>query len=62
MRESRGRMEARSMIHHGTEQEAVDLLVAAQKLAGDPIDPAGARRFIRALVALGLIRFASHDS
>lgn len=49
------------MIHHGTEQEAVELLVAAQKLAGDPIDPAGARRLIRALVALGLIRFASHD-
>lgn len=40
-----------------TEQIAVEAIVAAQKTAGDPIDPNGARRLIRVLVALGLLRF-----
>lgn len=37
-----------------TEQAAIDAIVASQKAAGDPIDPNGARKFVRALVALGL--------
>lgn len=40
-----------------TEELAVEAVVAAQKAAGDPIDPNGARRLIRVLVALGLLRF-----
>lgn len=31
-------------------------IVDAQKASGDPIDPAGARRLIRALIALGLLQ------
>lgn len=38
------------------EQEAIDAIVAAQKSNGDAIDPAGARRFVRALVAVGLFK------
>lgn len=40
-----------------TELAAVNILVDAQKANGDAIDPAGARRFVRALVALGLLHF-----
>ena len=36
----------------------VTAVVEAQRANGDPVDPAGARRLIRALVALGLLRAA----
>ena len=39
-----------------TEQAAIDAIVASQKANGDPIDPAGAKRFVRALMALGLFK------
>lgn len=41
-----------------TETHAIDAIVASQKAAGDPIDPNGARKFVRALVALGLLNLA----
>jgi len=37
----------------------VDRVVAAQRAAGDAIDPNGARKLIRALVALKLIEVRS---
>lgn len=40
-----------------SEAEAVNILVDAQKASGEMIDPAGARRLIRALVALCLLKF-----
>jgi hypothetical protein len=40
-----------------TEAAAIDALIAVQKSNGDAIDPAGARRLVRALVALGLLHF-----
>lgn len=40
-----------------TEQDAVNAIVDMQKANGEMIDPAGARRLIRALVALGLLKF-----
>lgn len=42
-----------------SEAAAIDVLVANQRANGDPIDPAGARRFIRALVALGLLHVSA---
>lgn len=39
-----------------TEQDAIDAIVVAQKANGDPIDPAGAKRFVRSLMALGLFK------
>lgn len=42
-----------------TEPHAIDAIVASQKAAGDPIDPNGARKFVRALVALGLLKLAA---
>ena len=40
-----------------TEENAVTAIVVAQRANGDSIDPAGARRLIRALVAVGLLKF-----
>lgn len=42
---------------HHTETDAVNAIVDAQRAAGDAIDPAGAKRLIRYLVALGLLHF-----
>lgn len=39
-----------------TTAAAVDAIVAAQKAAGDPIDPNGARKLLRALTAIGLFK------
>lgn len=39
-----------------TEAQAIDAIVAAQKANGDPIDPAGAKRLLRALTAIGLFK------
>lgn len=39
-----------------TEAQAADAIVAAQKVSGDPIDPAGARRLLRALIAIGVFK------
>jgi hypothetical protein len=36
----------------------VERVVAAQRAAGESIDPNGARKLIRALVALGLLQVA----
>ena len=44
-----------------TEDNAVAAMVAAQRAHGDPIDPAGARRLIRALAAVGLLAFGKTD-
>lgn len=40
-----------------TELDAVNAIVDAQRAAGESVDPAGAKRFVRALVAVGLLRF-----
>ena len=39
-----------------TEQEAIDAIVASQKSNSEPIDPNGAKRFVRALIAIGLFK------
>lgn len=39
-----------------SESEAIDAIVASQKAGGDPIDPNGARRFVKALIAVGLFK------
>lgn len=39
-----------------TEQEAIDAITAAQRANGDSVDPAGARRLVRALIAMGLFK------
>lgn len=39
-----------------TEKAAIDAIVAAQKASGDPIDPAGAKRLLRSLTAIGLFK------
>lgn len=38
------------------EAQAVAAIVASQKTAGDPIDPNGARKLVRALIAIGLFK------
>lgn len=40
----------------------VDRIVAAQRAAGEAIDPNGARKLIRALVALGLLQISNGSS
>jgi hypothetical protein len=42
--------------HRMSEAEAIDAIVASQKAAGDPIDPNGARKLVRALIAIGLFK------
>jgi hypothetical protein len=44
-------------LHRATEEDAVTAICAAQRVAGDSVDPAGARRIVRALIAVGLLRF-----
>lgn len=44
-----------------TEVQAADAIVAAQKANGDPIDPAGARRLLRALIAIGVFKPRAAD-
>lgn len=39
-----------------TEQEAIDAIVASQTANKEPIDPAGAKRFVRTLIAVGLFK------
>ena len=36
----------------------VDIMVASQRTYGEPVDPNGARRFVRGLVALGVIHIS----
>lgn len=40
-----------------TETDAVNALVDMQRANSEAIDPNGARRLVRSLVALGLLRF-----
>jgi len=40
-----------------TETDAINALVDMQRANGEAIDPNGARRLVRSLVALGLLRF-----
>lgn len=40
-----------------SEAEAVEAILAAQRAGGDAVDPAGARKFIRMLIAVGLLKF-----
>lgn len=42
---------------HPTETDAVNALVDMQRANSEAIDPNGARRLVRSLVALGLLRF-----
>lgn len=39
-----------------TEAEAIDAIVASQKANSEPIDPNGARKLVRALIAVGLFK------
>lgn len=39
-----------------TEAAAIAAIVETQKANGDPIDPAGAKRLLRALTAIGLFK------
>lgn len=41
----------------GTEDVAVQAIVASQRANGESIDPAGARKLVRALAAVGLLKF-----
>lgn len=39
-----------------TEAQAVEAILAAQRAGGDAVDPAGARKFVRMLIAVGLFK------
>lgn len=39
-----------------TEQEAIEAITASQRANGDSVDPAGAKRMVRALIAVGLFK------
>jgi hypothetical protein len=39
-----------------TEQQAIEAITASQSANGDSIDPGGARRLVRALIAVGLFK------
>jgi hypothetical protein len=39
-----------------TEQQAIEAITASQRANGDSVDPAGAKRLVRALIAVGLFK------
>jgi hypothetical protein len=43
-------------MNFATIEAAVEAVVTAQRAAGEAIDPAGARKLIRILAALGLLK------
>lgn len=45
-----------------TEAQAIDAIVIVQKANGDAIDPAGARRLVRSLIAIGVFNPASQTA
>ncbi len=42
--------------HRMSEQEAIEAITASQRANGDSVDPAGAKRMVRALIAIGLFK------
>lgn len=39
-----------------SEQEAIEAITTSQRANGDSVDPAGAKRLVRALIAVGLFK------
>jgi hypothetical protein len=49
-------LETKPWVTPTSEQEAIESITASQRANGDSVDPAGARRLVRALIAVGLFK------
>jgi hypothetical protein len=51
-----GALEEKPWTAPKTEAEAIEAILSAQRTNGDATDPAGARKFVRMLIAVGMFK------